>query len=38
MINKQISSCKGPEDEVEFPSWWTNAEERPAWEQGREGR
>ena len=31
-INKQISSCKGPEAEVEFPSWWTNEEERAAWE------
>ena len=26
-INKLISSCKGPEAEAEFPSWWTNAEE-----------
>lgn len=31
-MNKQISSCKGPEAEVEFLSWWTNEEKSIAWE------
>lgn len=36
--NKQTNkSCKGPEAEVEFPSWWTNAQERPAWESRGKG-
>ena len=32
--NKQISSCKGPEAGVEFPSWRTNEEESMAWGSG----